>query len=120
MTDRTRNAAASVDTTDTSTSFSRNGSAWSEVTALQEGSGQATGPDRGYRIRLGGMLRSTWMLGVCTGLASHNVSIDRAHARRLSHDGSWIAELHVIAMPGSSDPVRGGGAGGCRQRAAVA
>jgi hypothetical protein len=106
MTDRTRNAAASVDTTDTSTSFSRNGSAWSEVTALHEGADQGEGPDRAYRIRLGGMLRSTWMLGVCTGLASQLVSIDRAHARRLSHDGSWIAELHVIAMPGSADPLQ--------------
>jgi hypothetical protein len=100
MTDRTRNAAASVDTTDTSTSFSRNGSAWSEVTALSD---DQTGA---YRIRLGGMLRSTWMLGVCTGLARQNISIDRAHARRLAHDGTWIAELHVIAMPGSADPLQ--------------
>ena len=118
MTDRTRHAAASlememgIDTTDTSTSFSRNGSAWSEVTALLDPTdpsspgGQAEGPDRAYRVRLGGMLRSTWMLGVCTGLATQNVSIDRAHARRLSHDGSWIAELHVIAMPGAADPLQ--------------
>jgi hypothetical protein len=103
MTDRTRHAAASVDTTDTSISFSRNGSAWSEVTALVD---QGGGPDRAYRIRLGGMLRCTWMLGVCTGLANQNVSIDRAHARRLSHDGSWIAELNVIAMPGAADPLQ--------------
>lgn len=106
MTDRTRNAAASVDTTDTSTSFARNGSAWSEVTALNEGQDAVPGPDGAYRIRLGGMLRCTWMLGVCTNLAAQNISIDRAHARRLAHDGSWIAELHVIAMPGSADPLQ--------------
>jgi hypothetical protein len=100
MTDRTRQAAASVDTADTSTSFARNGSAWSEVTALQDGQSGA------YRIRLGGMLRSNWMLGVCTGLAKQNISIDRAHARRLAHDGTWIAELHVIAMPGAADPLQ--------------
>jgi len=100
MTDRTRHAAASVDTTDTSTSFARNGSAWSEVTALSDGQSGT------YRIRMGGMLCSTWMLGVCTGLARQQISIDRAHARRLTHDGSWIAELHVIAMEGAADPLQ--------------
>ncbi|MEY4579069.1 MAG: hypothetical protein RL701_3772 [Pseudomonadota bacterium] len=78
-------------------SFTRSGSAWSEVTALT---------DNLYRIRLGGMLRSSWMIGVCTGLANAHVSIDRAHARRLAHDGSWIAELHVLALPGAPDPLQ--------------
>jgi len=62
-----------------------------------------------YRIRLGGMLRSAWMIGVCSGLAQAQLSIMRAHARRLSHDGTWIAELHVVGLdldkPDATDPM---------------
>lgn len=90
MTDR-------VEATDANTSFSRNGGSWSEITALS---------DIDYRVRLGGMLSATWMVGLCSGLARERVSIDRAHARRLSHDGSWIAELHVFALPGARDPLQ--------------
>jgi hypothetical protein len=93
MTDRTHHAASASD----ETSFARDGAAWSEITALG---------DNNYRIRLGGLLRPTWMLGVCNGLAKSNVSIDRAHARRLTHDASWIAELHVVALAGASDPLQ--------------
>jgi hypothetical protein len=96
MVDRTRQASARA-TSDASATFSRNGAAWSEVTQL--------GDDE-FRIRLGGMLRAGWMVGVCNGLAGERLSIDRAHARRLTHDGTWIAELHVIATPGASDPLQ--------------
>jgi hypothetical protein len=97
MTDRTDHASAGVDTASADTHFSRDGAAWSEITALEAGK---------FRIRLGGLLRSAWMLGVCSGLAKNNVSIERAHARRITHDKSWIAELHVVAMPGASDPLQ--------------
>jgi hypothetical protein len=82
---------------DTGTCFTRSGSAWSEVTLLS---------DDNYRIRVGGMLHSAWMVGVCNGLARASISIDRAHARRLAHDGTWIAELHVVALPGAPDPLQ--------------
>jgi hypothetical protein len=97
MSDRSRQANARASSTDTATSFSRNGAAWSEVTSLTSDS---------CRIRLGGLLRAGWMVGVCNGLAREGVSIDRAHARRLIHDGTWIAELHVLMLPGSSDPLQ--------------
>jgi hypothetical protein len=93
MTERTHHAAGAA----AETSFARDGAAWSEITALG---------DNNYRIRLGGLLRPTWMLGVCNGLAKSNVSIDRAHARRLTHDASWIAELHVVALADASDPLQ--------------
>ncbi|HET8939331.1 MAG TPA: hypothetical protein VFN67_38060 [Polyangiales bacterium] len=96
MTDR-NHASAGVDMASADTSFARDGAAWSEITALG---------DNNFRIRLGGLLRPTWMLGVCNGLAQNNVSIDRAHARRLTHDASWIAELHVVALDGASDPLQ--------------
>ena len=96
MTDRTHHASG-VDLASADTSFARDGAAWSEITALG---------DNNYRIRLGGLLRPTWMLGVCNGLAKNNVSIDRAHARLLSHDASWIAELHVVALTDAPDPLQ--------------
>lgn len=86
-----------VEATAANSSFARNGGSWSEITALSEVA---------YRIRMGGMLSSTWMVGVCSGLARERVSIDRAHARRLAHDGSWIAELHVFALPDAGDPLQ--------------
>ena len=92
MTDHARHAQARVDPNDITSSFARNGSCWSEVTALEAQSDGHT-----HRIRLGGMLRASWMVGVCNGLAQRGVSIDRAHARRLAHEGTWIAELHVVA-----------------------
>jgi len=100
MVERTRQASARANgaaAAAANTTFSRNGAAWSEVTEL--------GPDA-FRIRLGGMLRAAWMVGVCNGLARERLSIDRAHARRLTHDGTWIAELHVVATPGASDPLQ--------------
>jgi hypothetical protein len=91
-----RQASARVTTQDAATAFSRNGTAWSEVTAL--------GDDE-YRVRLGGMLRAAWMVGVCNGLAREQLSIQRAHARRLSHETTWIAELHALALPTATDPL---------------
>ena len=96
MADRTRQASARATTRDAATAFSRNGASWSEVTAL--------GDDE-YRIRLGGMLRAAWMVGVCNGLAREQLSIQRAHARRLTRETTWIAELHVMAVPGARDPL---------------
>jgi hypothetical protein len=100
MNDHARHAQARVDPNDTTSSFARNGGCWSEVTALEPQAEAHT-----HRIRLGGLLRASWMLGVCNGLAQRGVSIDRAHARRLAHDGTWIAELHVVAPPEAADPL---------------
>jgi hypothetical protein len=100
MTDHASHARASVDPGDITSSFARNGGSWSEVTALEQ---QCDGHT--HRIRLGGMLRASWMVGVCNGLAQRGVSIDRAHARRLAHDGTWIAELHVVAPENAADPL---------------
>ena len=96
MAERTRQASARATTREAATAFSRNGASWSEVTAL--------GGEE-YRIRLGGMLRAAWMVGVCNGLAREQLSIQRAHARRLTKETTWIAELHVLAQPGASDPL---------------
>lgn len=102
MTDHASHAQARVDPNDGTSSFARNGSCWSEVTALEAQSDGHT-----HRIRLGGMLRASWMVGVCNGLAQRGVSIDRAHARRLAHEGTWIAELHVVAPANAQeDPLQ--------------
>jgi hypothetical protein len=37
------------------------------------------------------------------GLAERRISIDQVHAKR-GHDGSWVAELALVALEGSSDP----------------
>jgi hypothetical protein len=95
MVDRTRQASARDDA-DPLTTFARSGKSWSEVSALD---------DDTFRIRLGGMLRADWMVGVCNGLARERLSIQRAHARRLTYDGTWITELHVIALAGARDPL---------------
>lgn len=98
MTERPRQASAQANAINTAeSSFTRSGNAWCEVTSLG---------DAFYRIRLGGMLRASWMISVCSALAEARISIERAHARRLSHDGTWIAELHVTALEGSTDPMQ--------------
>ncbi|HEX7480177.1 MAG TPA: hypothetical protein VF331_20425 [Polyangiales bacterium] len=66
--------------------FVRVGAAFCEVSARQP---------EGFRVRLGGLFRPVWLSALCSGLASHRVSIDEAHAR-LTPDGSWIAELCVV------------------------
>jgi hypothetical protein len=95
MVDRTRQASARNAGAEPLTTFARSGTSWSEVSELEEET---------FRIRLGGLLRSDWMVGVCNGLAREQLSIDRSHARRLAHDGTWIAELHVVALAGARDP----------------
>jgi hypothetical protein len=95
MSDRTSRADTDQGSLDADTTFARDGAAWSEVTLLSADN---------HRLRLGGLLRPAWMIGVCNGLAREQLSIDRAHARRLSHDGTWIAELHLVGLPGSRDP----------------
>jgi len=97
MADRIRRASASAGALEPLTTFARNGAAWSEVAALESSE---------YRIRLGGLLRPNWMVGLCNGLAREKLSIDRAHTRRLGHDGTWIAELHARALPGARDPLQ--------------
>ena len=96
MAERIREASARLTSREAATAFSRNGTSWSEVTALG---------DEAYRVRLGGMLRAGWMVGVCAGLAREQLSIQRAHARRLSYETTWIAELHVRSVPGARDPL---------------
>jgi hypothetical protein len=97
MSDRTRQASARNAGSDPATTFARSGTSWSEVSDLD---------DDTFRIRLGGLLRSNWMVGVCNGLAREQLSIQRSHARRLTHDGSWIAELHVVALAGAQNPLQ--------------
>jgi hypothetical protein len=77
-----------------STVFVRDGAAWSEVSALSASQ---------YRVRLGGPFRPAWMATLGSGLAERRISIDQVHARR-GHDGSWIAELSLLALEGASDP----------------
>lgn len=74
--------------------FVRQGDAWSEATEI----GHST-----FRVRLGGTLRSAWMATLCTGLADRRVSIHQAHARR-GPEGTWMAELTIIALPGAPEP----------------
>jgi len=38
-----------------------------------------------------------------SGLAERRISIDHVHAKR-AHNGSWVAELALIALEGASDP----------------
>jgi hypothetical protein len=76
--------------------FTRRGEAWSEVTDL----GGAA-----FRIRLGGRFRGAWLATLSHGLALRHVSIDHTHAR-LSADEQWIAELHLLALPGAPSLLR--------------
>lgn len=74
--------------------FTRRGQAWCEVTHLEGAR---------HRVRLGGLFHTAWMATLCNALAERRVSIDHMHAR-LGHDLSWIAELHVLPLPGAADP----------------
>jgi hypothetical protein len=77
-----------------STVFVRDGAAWSELSPLGGGH---------YRVRLGGIFRPAWMATLGSGLAERRVSIDQVHAKR-GHDGSWVAELSLVALEGATDP----------------
>jgi hypothetical protein len=78
------------------TTFMRRGAAWCEVAKLAEPI---------FRVRLGGLLRTSWMSALCNRLAESRVSIEHTHAR-LAHDKSWIAELHVFALADAADPLK--------------
>jgi hypothetical protein len=69
------------------------GDSWFELTKLGEDA---------FRLRLGGLLHTAWMVALCNQLAHRRISIDRAHAR-LTHD-VWIAELRLVGLPGAADP----------------
>jgi hypothetical protein len=81
--------------TEPSTAFSRKGTEWCEVTKLN---------DTTFRVRLGGLLRASWMAALCNRLADARISIEHTHAR-LAHDNSWIAELHVFPLDGAPSPL---------------
>jgi len=72
--------------------FTRRGEAWSEVTRLGDGA---------FRVRMGGRFPTAWLSILSTHLAERNVSIDHTHARHT--DDVWIAEFHLIALPGAPD-----------------
>lgn len=74
--------------------FARRGSAWSELTVLQ---------DRRARLRLGGLFRTAWLVALCRSLAERHLSIEQAHAR-LSHDGSWNVEMLLSILAEAADP----------------
>jgi hypothetical protein len=75
-------------------SFPPSAPPWSEVAELGEGT---------FRIRLGGSFAPQWLANLCRGLAERKLSIDRAHALR-ARNLSWLAELHVTALPGAPNP----------------
>jgi UTP:GlnB (protein PII) uridylyltransferase len=77
--------------------------AWSEVTPLAN-QGADQGADQGaFRVRLGGFFGPAWMANLCTAMADHRLSINRAHAMR-ARNGSWMAELTLLSLDGASDP----------------
>jgi hypothetical protein len=43
------------------------------------------------------------MAALASGLAERRISIDLVHAQR-GQGGSWIAELHLVALDGAADP----------------
>ncbi|MET0794097.1 MAG: hypothetical protein ABW061_21425 [Polyangiaceae bacterium] len=75
--------------------FTRRDEAWSEATVL--------GPNE-FRVRLGGLFHGAWMAKLSTRLAERELSIDHIHAR-LTTDQVWIAELHLIRVSETTDPL---------------
>jgi hypothetical protein len=73
--------------------FTRRGEAWSEVTRL---AGAA------FRMRMGGPFRGAWLATLSHRLAERHISIDHTHARS-SGGELWIAEFHLLALPGAPD-----------------
>ena len=76
--------------------FTRQGEAWSEVTEL--------GPSS-FRVRLGGPFRGAWLANLGCRLAEQQISIDYVHAR-LTSEYIWIAELHLVGLDQTADPLR--------------
>ena len=75
--------------------FTRQGEAWSEVTELAPSS---------FRVRLGGPFRGAWLANLSCRLAEQQISIDHVHAR-LTSDHIWIAELHLVGLDQTADPL---------------
>ena len=75
--------------------ISSSGEAWSEATELAPGA---------FRVRLGGVFRGAWLAGLSSRLAEQQISIDHVHAR-VSGEDAWVAELHLLALPGAGDPL---------------
>jgi hypothetical protein len=73
--------------------FTRRGEAWSEATRLDQSA---------FRVRLGGPFQGHWLATLSNRLADRHISIDHTHARLLS-DEIWIAEFHLLALPGAPD-----------------
>jgi hypothetical protein len=73
--------------------FTRRGEAWSEITRLDR---------TAFRFRIGGPFRGAWLATLSHRLAERHISIDHTHAR-LSGDETWIAEFHLLALPGAPD-----------------
>ena len=78
---------------DEDVAVARPADAWSELTALA---------GNRYRLRLGGSFRPAWVGALCTGLSQRQLSIEQAHGRR-QPDGTWIAELKLLALAGAID-----------------
>src|SRR4051812_33352535 len=55
-----------------------------------------------YRVELRGAFRPGWLAQLSTRLSQIEVSIESAHARRRG-DGQWLAEVDVLAGPGSNN-----------------
>jgi hypothetical protein len=73
--------------------FTRRGEAWSEATRQAESA---------FRVRLGGPFQGAWLATLSNRLADRHISIDHTHAR-LQSDEIWIAEFHLLALPGAPD-----------------
>lgn len=55
-------------------------------------------------MRLGGPFRGAWLANLSCRLAEQQISIDHVHAR-LTADSIWIAELHLLGLGTSVDPL---------------
>ena len=75
--------------------FTRRGEAWSEATRLADGA---------FRMRLGGPFHGAWLATLSRHLAERHISIDHTHARSSGRE-LWIAEFHLLALPGAPDPL---------------
>ncbi len=51
-----------------------------------------------------GWFGPTWLASMCAELGQRGISIERAAARR-SRDGTWTAELDLLALTRSEDPL---------------
>jgi hypothetical protein len=59
---------------------------------------------RRHRLRMEGWFGPNWLASLCGELAQRGISIERATARR-GRDATWTAELDLVALPRSEDPL---------------